>query len=211
MKLRWLRAVAFELMVVFLLGLSACSSSPKPTPQDEGSVKSSQPLNLAWSTKLAGDTTLNQALTLMNGKIAVASKGGHVHVVQSGNGQQAWHVDLKTGLNTGAGFDGRYAAVVTRNNELVAMEDGQVLWRNRLSAQSYTTPLVAGERVFLLLADRSVAAFDLATGQRLWVQQRAGEALVLRQNGVLMAFQNNLLAGFGGKLVALNRQSARHH
>ena len=47
-------------------------------------------------------------------------------------------------------------------------------------------------------------AYDLANGQRLWTQQRTGEALVLKQNGVLMAFQNSLLAGLGGRLAAMN-------
>jgi outer membrane protein assembly factor BamB len=78
------------------------------------------------------------------------------------------------------------------------------MWRKRLTAQSYTNPLVAGARVFVLLADRSVAAFDLENGQLLWTQQRTGEPLVLKQNGVLFAYQNNLLAGMGGHLVSLN-------
>jgi hypothetical protein len=64
--------------------------------------------------------------------------------------------------------------------------------------------LVAGARVFVVLADRSVAAFDLENGQLLWTQQRTGEPLVLKQNGVLFAYQNNLLAGMGGHLVSLN-------
>ena len=158
----------------------------------------------AWSFKLAGDPTLNQRLPVADGQLVTTTKSGHVQVIQAADGRLNWQVDLKTELNTGAGFDGRSAAVVTRANELVAMVDGKVNWRTRLTAQSYTNPLVAGERVFLLLADRSVAAYDLSNGQRLWVQQRTGEALVLRQNGVLLAFQNNLLAGLGGKLVALN-------
>ena len=59
-------------------------------------------------------------------------------------------------------------------------------------AQAYTAPLVAGERVFVLAADRSLAAYDAATGQRLWRQQRQGEPLVLRQPGVLMAVGDTL-------------------
>lgn len=204
MKLSWFIAPNTWLMVSALWVLSACGSAPKPTPQDIGSVKTEQAIVAAWSTKLSGDHAFTQSLTVLEGKLALASKDGHVHVVQAGNGQLVWQLDLKTGLNTSPGFDGRSAAVVTRSNELVAMADGKVLWRSRLTAQSYTKPLVAGERVFVLLADRSVAAFDLASGQKLWVQQRTGEALVLKQNGVLMAFQNNLLAGLGGKLVALN-------
>jgi len=184
--------------------LSACGSSPKPSAQAIGDVKIEQALVPAWSVKLAGDTALNQSLPMQDGQLAMVSKNGHVHLVRADTGRLVWQLALKTDLNTGAGFDGRNVAVVTRSNELVAVADGKVSWRTRLTAQSYTNPLVAGARVFVLLADRSVAAFDLATGQRLWVQQRSGEALVLRQNGVLMAFQNNLLAGLGGKLVALN-------
>jgi outer membrane protein assembly factor BamB len=184
--------------------LSACGSGPKPSAQAIGDVKVEQALVPAWSVKLAGDTALNQSLPMQDGQLAMVSKNGHVHVVRADTGRLVWQLALKTDLNTGAGFDGRNVAVVTRSNELVAVADGKVSWRTRLTAQSYTNPLVAGERVFVLLADRSVAAFDLATGQRLWVQQRSGEALVLKQNGVLMAFQNNLLAGLGGKLVALN-------
>lgn len=184
--------------------LSACGSSPKPSAQAIGDVKIEQALVPAWSVKLAGDTALNQSLPMQDGQLAIVSKNGHVHLVRADTGRLVWQLALKTDLNTGAGFDGRNVAVVTRSNELVAVADGKVSWRTRLTAQSYTNPLVAGERVFVLLADRSVAAFDLATGQRLWVQQRSGEALVLKQNGVLMAFQNNLLAGLGGKLVALN-------
>jgi len=107
-------------------------------------------------------------------------------------------------LLSGAGFDGEKLAVISASNELVVLQDGKLLWRKRMKAQSYTNPLVAGDRVFVLLADRSVAAFDAGTGQPLWTQQRPGEPLVLKQNGVLSAFQNSLLAGMGGHLVSLN-------
>ena len=192
------------LLGVALLALTACASSPHSATQDLGVAKAGQVMAPAWSFKLAGDPTLNQRLPVADGQLVTTTKSGHVQVIQAADGRLNWQVDLKTELNTGAGFDGRSAAVVTRANELVAMVDGKVNWRTRLTAQSYTNPLVAGERVFLLLADRSVAAYDLSNGQRIWVQQRTGEALVLRQNGVLLAFQNNLLAGLGGKLVALN-------
>ena len=50
-------------------------------------------------------------------------------------------------------------AVITQNNDVVAIEAGQVLWRKRLAAQSSNTPpLVAGARVFVLTADRTVWA-----------------------------------------------------
>jgi outer membrane protein assembly factor BamB len=94
--------------------------------------------------------------------------------------------------------------VVTRANELVALDGGREVWREKLTAPSFTAPLVAGGRVFLLTADRSVTAFDAASGRKLWNQQRPGEALVLRQAGVLLAVGDTLLTGMGGRLVGLN-------
>jgi outer membrane protein assembly factor BamB len=94
--------------------------------------------------------------------------------------------------------------VVTRNNELVTLQDGKVQWRKSLPAQSFTAPLVAGARVFVLTADRSVIAFDGATGRQLWTQQRPGEPLVLKQAGVMLAVKNTLVVGLSGRLAGLD-------
>jgi len=87
---------------------------------------------------------------------------------------------------------------------LVVMQDAKVQWRQTLPAQSFTPPLVAGQRIFVLTADRSVLAYDGATGQKLWTQQRPGEPLVLKQAGVLAAFKNTLLVGLSGRLAGLD-------
>ena len=73
-----------------------------------------------------------------------------------------------------------------------------------LAAQAYTAPFVAGGRVFVLAADRSVSAFDGQNGSKLWTQQRPGEPLVLRQGGVLLAVGDTLVAGQAGRLAGLN-------
>ena len=69
-----------------------------------------------------------------------------------------------------------WCAVITRGNELVALSAGKEAWRQKLTAVGFTAPLVAGGRVFVLAADRSVSAFDGQTGRKLWTQQRAGRA-----------------------------------
>ena len=197
LRLKW------SLFVLAIFGVVSCGT-PKSVPQPVGEVKVTQAVEPVWSLKVGGDTALNQTLNLVDGKLAMATKNGVVHVVNTKTGAALWQFDLKATLNAGAGFDGQSVAVVTSSNELVVINQGKIAWRQRLTAQTYTNPLIAGERVFLLLADRSVMAYDLANGQRLWSQQRTGEALVLKQNGVLMAFQNSLVVGLGGRLAALN-------
>ena len=104
------------------------------------------------------------------------------------------------------GADARWA-VVTRGNELVTLDANKVNWRAPQLVPSYTAPLVAGGRVFLLAADRSVSAFDGASGRRLWLQQRPSEPLTLRQAGLLMPVGNTLVAGLSGRMVGMDPSS----
>jgi outer membrane assembly lipoprotein YfgL len=194
----------YAILAVALVFLAACGSPPRPTPVAIGDFKVQQAMTAAWSFKFSSANQLNQSLLVVNDKVAIAAADGAVAVVNTDSGKLVWKHDIKSKLLSGAGFNGEQLAVVTVSNELVVLSEGKVLWRKRLKAQSYTNPLVAGGRVFVLLADRSVAAFDALNGQFLWTQQRPGEPLVLKQNGVLLPYQNALIAGLGGRLVALN-------
>ena len=201
-----MKAVAISrwALLVFLgIVLSACGAS-KPKPAQIPAIKADKPIQALWQFKLGGDVSFVQSLQSVQERMALTSDDGKIAVVNTRNGQLVWRHELKTALNTGAGFDGERVAVVTLNNELVMLQNGKVMWRNRLTSQSYTPPLVGGERVFMMMADRSILAFDLTSGQRLWMQQRPGEPLVLKQNGVLIPFQNTLLVGLGGRLTAIN-------
>jgi outer membrane assembly lipoprotein YfgL len=134
----------------------------------------------------------------------MASSQGMVVVLSTQTGQDIWRLNLNQAIAAGVGSDGQQVALVTRDNQLVVLQDGKVLWRQPLSAQSFTAPLVAGGRVFVLTADRSVLAFDGGSGAKLWTQQRPGEPLVLKQAGVILPFNNTLVVGLSGRLVGLD-------
>ena len=191
-------------LAVTLAGLlAACGSSPRPKPAELGTVNVKQDVQKGWSFALGTlDFPMSPAIT--RELIGVATSQGQVHVLDARTGQESWRAQVGAPLSAGVGSDGERFAVVTRANELVTLQAGKVLWRQKLPAQSFTPPLVAGQRVFVLMADRSVMGLDGATGRVLWTQQRPGEPLVLRQAGVLLAVNDTLVAGLSGRLVGLN-------
>jgi outer membrane assembly lipoprotein YfgL len=139
--------------------------------------------------------------------VAVAGGDGTVALLDADTGKDIWRASLKTAISAGVGSDGKVVAVVTRDNEVVAVQDGRELWRQKLGAQAFTAPLVAGARVFVLAADRSVNAFDGQTGRKLWTQRRPNEPLVLRQSGVMLAVGDTLVVGLAGRLVGIDPSS----
>ena len=185
--------------------LAGCSSSPdKPKPAELPPNAALLGVAQSWSTNV-GAVSFPLAVSVNGNRVAVASSDGNVAVLDGGNGRDVWRGSVGEPLSAGVGSDGNTVAVVTRANFLVAMRDGKTLWRQRIAAQVFTAPLVAGERVFVLAADRSLHAYDGETGTRLWsLQKPAGEPLVLRQAGVLMAVGDTLVAGVSGRLVGVN-------
>ena len=193
-----------------LLALSACSL----LPASWGGVEKPKPAELQPDPKLLG---VRQAWTARVGTVdfpLVVAVSGNVAAVASGDGtivgfdastgREQWRGTANAPLAAGVGFDGSTAAVITRSNDLVAFVSGKEVWRQKLGALSYTPPLVAGARVFVLAGDRSVSAYDGGTGRRLWTQQRQGEPLVLRQAGVILPVGDTLVVGQAGRLVGLN-------
>ncbi len=200
-KRGFLKWVSTGLLVVML---TACASgSDKPKPVDLGANPALLGVRSTWVKKIG---TLDFPLEVkVNGNaLVLASSEGLVVSLHAETGADLWRSNVGAPITAGVGSDGRYAAVVTRSNELVTLDGGRELWRSRLLAQVFTAPLVAGGRVFILGADRSVTAFDVQSGRRLWQNQRPGEALVLRQTGVLMAVGNTLVVGLSGRLVGMN-------
>jgi outer membrane assembly lipoprotein YfgL len=184
--------------------LGACSGGANQTqPAQLKPFTAMVPVKQAWTAKL-GEINFPLTLSASANTLLTTAGNGVVAAVDADSGRDLWRINTGAALAAGVGGDARLAAVVTQGNELVSMGEGKVLWRHKLLAQAFTAPFVAGGRVFVLGADRSVTAFDGATGRKLWTQQRTGEPLVLRQAGVLLAVGNTLVAGLGGRLTGLN-------
>ena len=194
--------VAFSLVIALVL--TACASGPeKPKPAQLGPVSARIGTTLAWSSQV-GSSHAMLAPRAVVGRVFAAGASGTVVALDAATGQDLWRLNLGQPLAAGVGSDGQMAAVITQSNDLVVISDGKEGWRVRLPARSFTAPFVAGKRVFVLTADRTVRAFDGLTGARLWTQSRPAEPLVLSQTGALLSVGDTLVAGLAGRLVGLN-------
>lgn len=204
-RLFFVRGLLAALVATTLAGCSLWSADKaKPVPADLGANVAVLGVRQAWTARVGSVAGLPLELHVAGNVVTVASADGAVAALDARTGGDIWRVALAEPLSAAVGSDGKFAAVVSRNNALIVMDGGRERWRETLAAQVFTPPLVAGGRVFVLSADRSVSAFDLATGRRLWAQQRPGEPLILRQAGALLAVGDTLVVGLSGRLVGFN-------
>ncbi|MCB2036163.1 MAG: outer membrane protein assembly factor BamB [Ottowia sp.] len=199
---RWTAAcLAAAMSAALLAGCAAGSARPKPAelPPNVAVIGVQQ----AWSARYSAVDFPLQVATAGN-RVVLATGNGTVVTLDAATGGEVARASLGEPLSAGVGSDGRVSAVVTRGNEVVALDGGTTLWRYKLKSQSYTAPLVAGGRVFVLNADRTLTGLDGRTGRLLWTVQRPVEPLVLRQEGLLMAVGNTLVAGLSGRMVGVD-------
>lgn len=190
--------------IVLIATLAACSGGAnKPKPAELPLVATLVAAKQSWSARI-GEVNFPLDVHVSGNSVLVASGDGAVVALDAVSGRDLWRTSVGGPIAAGVGSDGKLASVVTKANEVVTLQDGRELWRHKLNALAYTAPFVAGGRVFVLAADRSVNAFDGQTGRKLWTQQRPSEPLVLRQSGVMLAVGDTLVVGLAGRLTGLN-------
>ena len=199
-----LRAVAMLGTLAALIGCASGNEPPKPAELAPNAALLG--VRQAWSAKI-GEVNFPANVKVVGNTITVASSDGTVAALDARTGADIWRSSVGSAVAAGVGSDGRFSAVITRSNELVTLDAGREVWRQTLPALSFTAPLVAGARVFVLTADRSVTSFDALSGRKLWTQARASDPLILRQAGVLLAVGDTLVVGLSGRLVGMNPQN----
>ena len=199
---RWAAACALAAWAVAVLG-GCASGSERPKPADLPPNPGAIGVRQVWSAHLSPVDFPLQA-QVRGGSVVLATGSGAVVTLEAATGRQIARADVGAPLAAGVGSDGTVSAVVTQGNEVVAVEQDRILWRRRLTAQSFTPPLVAGGRVFVLGTDRSLTALDGRSGRLLWTTPSQADALVLRQDGLLTAVGNTLVAGLSGRLTGVD-------
>jgi outer membrane assembly lipoprotein YfgL len=186
--------------------LSACSlfsSTPPAKPAALETIAAPIAGRVVWNSQV-DSLAFPLSVAVAGERFIVAGGDGTVQALQADTGAVQWRSEALGRLSAGVGSDGRFAAVVTRGNELIVLDAGKTLWRKALTVPVFAAPLVAGERVFVLTVDRAVQAFDALDGRRLWELRRPGEPLTLAQPGVIAAYKDTLVVGQGPRMAGVD-------
>lgn len=199
------RSLRFALASLAVALVGACATD-KPKPEAYEANPARLAIKEVWRVSV-GATALPLEMRVVGEQLWVASTQGDVVGINASTGAVTARAAAGTTLSAGVGADKEFMSVVTRENQVITLREQKELWRQKLPSLVLTPPLVAGARVFVLAADRTVYAFDALNGRKLWSQQRPGDALLLGQPSVLMAVGDTLVVAQGGRLLGLNPQN----
>ncbi len=190
-----------------VLALAACAGFDKPKPEPLEANPATLAVKEVWRINVGATASPLEMRAVGSTTLWAAASQGEMNLIDAAAGQVVARTNAGQLLSAGVGADKKFVAVVSRDNQLIVQSEQKEIWRQRIASLIVTAPLVAGDRVFILAADRTVYAFDAANGRKLWTQQRSGESLLLGQAGLLTAVGDTLLAAQGGRLLGLNPQN----
>ena len=110
------------------LMLTACAGSEKVKPIDLGPNVPLIGVRTAWTSNI-GTITFPLQIRVVGNLLFVAGTDGNVAAIDARTGGDLGRVALGVKLSAGVGSEGRFSAVVTRENELIALDGGKEVWR----------------------------------------------------------------------------------
>ncbi|MFL6674128.1 MAG: outer membrane protein assembly factor BamB [Massilia sp.] len=189
-----------------LSSLNPFSSKPKgnqPAPLVE--LKGTMAVRTAWKLDIGKAQSYQFSPALAGNTVVVAGADGAIARVDGATGKELWRIKAGTPLTAGVGTDGNQIVVGGAKGQLLAFDmNGKPLWKEQLSSEILSSPVVGQGVVVARSIDNRIVGFDATTGARKWTVQRTAPALTLRlAPGLVIADKDVIVAQPGGKLASL--------
>ena len=193
--------------VALLLAVAGCSlfgtSRPDPPPYPPTAENRAYPLG--WSTSV-GRAMPGFSPAVVGDVVWVAATDGTVRRLSRETGRVEQTFELQEKLGAGVGSDGSLVVVVSREGDVIALDDsGRRRWSVPLKGEVVTVPLVTESAVVVRTVDGRIVALDRAGGTVKWTFQRTMPTLVLRQSAPLVPYEDTVFVGMpGARVLALD-------
>lgn len=207
-----------------LLSLQACShiddyllgkdNTPKPSPLEElkPKIKLVEDWSVAVSKSSKASTYLKLKPVIRGDNVYTANASGTVQAVNKNTGQLVWSKQLSQGVVSGPAVAEGYIAVGTSRSSvaLLRQTDGTELQQLKVSSDALSKPSITNHKVIVKTIDGIVYAFDLKTGEKLWVSEHGSPSLILKASSSPVIMGQLAIIGFSdGKLDAIETQTGQ--
>jgi outer membrane protein assembly factor BamB len=212
-----MRNAAKLAIVLALLTLTSCSTlknmfsrgSKRDVPAKLVDFKQTMNVRTQWKDSVgkAGGYVFSPSLS--DGNLYVASADGTIERIDPENGHVEWKIHAGMPLSAGVGSNINTVAVAGEKGKVLAFDiNGKLRWQAQASSEVISPPAVAMGLVIVHSVDNRIAAFDIESGARRWVEQRTVPPLTLRAPaGITVAGPLGFIAMPGGKLLALSLEN----
>jgi outer membrane protein assembly factor BamB len=179
------------------------AKGPQPAPLVE--LKGSMAVRTAWKLDIGKSQAYSFSPALAGNTVVVAGADGDIARVDAASGKLLWRIKAGSALTAGVGTDGNLIVVGGAKGMLMAFDmDGKALWKEQLSSEILSSPVVAHDVVVARSIDNRIVGVDARTGAKKWTVQRATPALTLRLSpGMAISDKDVIIAQPGGKLASL--------
>jgi outer membrane protein assembly factor BamB len=184
-------------------------NTPKPSPLAPLHGKSL--MKVSWIVPMSKvkkpNTYLKLKPVIRGDRVYVADEKGMVKAVDKTSGRVVWSTQLDEGFLSGPSVSDGFLALGTSRAGVVLLKqaDGHQVWKTNVSSDVLSKPVIVNKKVIVKTIDGYVYAFDLLTGEKIWVADHGSPNLILKASSSPVILDNQVLVGFSdGKLEALD-------
>lgn len=195
----------------YLLGKD---NTPKPMQLQD--FKPKEKLVEDWSIALSksskASTYLKLKPVIRGDVIYTANASGTVQAINRNTGKLIWSKQLSQGVVSGPAVADGYVAVGTSRSSVILLgqTDGVKIRKFKLSGDPLSKPIITANKIIIKTIDGVVYAFDLKTGEKLWVSEHGSPSLILKASSSPVIMGQLAIIGFSdGRLDAIELQSGR--
>jgi outer membrane protein assembly factor BamB len=205
------------LMVVAVLGLSACSSwkfweksDDVEKPAELKPISATAKVDESWKVSVGKSRTAYLQPTVVDDAVFAASADGDVYRIEKG--RTVWRTRTDLDLAAGVGASRDLVVVGGVHGVVVALDaaTGKQVWKIDLLGEISAQPFVDANAVLMRVGDSRIVSLDVANGNTKWTYDRATPPLSLRTYDELIRFDNYVFGGFaGGKIAAVTASNGQ--
>jgi len=155
-------------------------------------------------------TYLKLKPVIRNNIVYTADASGYVQAIDKATAKVLWSKQLKQGVISGPAIADGYIALGMNRSSIVLLKqsDGSEAWQVSVSSDALSKPVIANQKVIVKTIDGNLYAFNLLTGEKIWVYDHGAPSLILKASSSPVIVGKIALVGFSdGKLDAVDLQT----